>query len=245
LMLNLGSREDGRPNTNSNSQRPHENIAVVKQGLLQNISIGSRELLLGPTPKQWTVDNRDCCAKEDQPFRGMSLLIDCSMQTDQPWSHIHTVACSFVVPAFAPGSRCGTSPLSASLESMDKTHTHTQTHTHSCSFSTCLLDTVAGSYYLPPGKAVPISLLLALFLLPALTFVSQLSLLPARHLWQPRQPYALTLPPLPWDLTWLPGTPFYTALWTTFSSVCMWQALNWVPWPILSTSFPAPFFENI
>lgn len=58
-------------------------------------------------------------------------------------------------------------PHPVSLESMDKTHT--RSHTHTRSFLTCLLGTMAGHYYLLPGKHA-LTTLAPLLLPPALTF---------------------------------------------------------------------------
>jgi hypothetical protein len=69
-------------------------------------------------------------------------------------SEMNPVACSFVLLAFALVRCHTTSPHPASLESTDKTHTH------SCSFSTCLLSTIAGLYYLLPRKSSLLTLLL-------------------------------------------------------------------------------------
>jgi hypothetical protein len=70
-----------------------------------------------------------------------------------------------------------TSPHPASLESTDKRHVHTHTHTHTELFI----------FNLPSWHncCVPLSLLLALLLPPALNLVGHLNLVPAKHLLPP------------------------------------------------------------
>lgn len=75
------------------------------------------------------------------------------------------VVCSFVLPAFDPGSGHATSPLPTSLESTDKRHTNTVVHLQ-VTFFTKLLGTT-----MPHLENVPLSLLFAPSLPSALTLV--------------------------------------------------------------------------
>lgn len=94
-----------------------------------------------------------------------------------PEPHFLCVCCVYLCyPTKVPETGCATSPHPASLESTGKR----QRHTH-CSFSTCLHGTIAGCYYLMPGKVClcQYSHLLTSHL--PYTLVAQLHLVPARY----------------------------------------------------------------
>ena len=82
--------------------------------------------------------------------------------------------------------------------------------THSFSFLTCLLGTIAGHYYLLPGKACPYQ-----FLISVSSTRSKLQLLNSPD-HSPVQDVCVAT--LFWELTWLPDSPLSKACWTTCPS---------------------------
>ena len=80
----------------------------------------------------------------------VGLVYTVSSRTAKATERNPVLACIMLYLPLALRSDLDISSLPASLESSDKRHRHTV----SCSISNCLLSTIAGHHYLPPGKHV-------------------------------------------------------------------------------------------